>query len=104
MGDIMQKQQMPGTIQPPAGTNLSTLNPCPLNICCNIWGQCGLTDDFCVISKSATGAPGTSAPGKNGCTYPGSASSRLLHSSLRFHGGIQLTEILRHQQLRQGHY
>jgi hypothetical protein len=26
-----------------------------------------MTDDFCVISKSETEAPGTSAPGKNGC-------------------------------------
>jgi hypothetical protein len=26
-----------------------------------------MTDEFCVISKSETGAPGTSAPGKNGC-------------------------------------
>ncbi|KAJ5056167.1 hypothetical protein J3E72DRAFT_200340 [Bipolaris maydis] len=58
---------MNGTTQPPAGTDLATLNPCPLNVCCNIWGQCGMTDDFCVISKSETGAPGTSAPGKNGC-------------------------------------
>ncbi|XP_014561985.1 glycoside hydrolase family 18 protein [Bipolaris victoriae FI3] len=58
---------MNGTTQPPAGTDLATLNPCLLNVCCNIWGQCGMTDDFCVISKSETGAPGTSAPGKNGC-------------------------------------
>ncbi|KAK4031477.1 killer toxin subunits alpha/beta [Parachaetomium inaequale] len=58
---------MPGTTQPPAGTNISTLNPCPLSVCCNTWGQCGMTDDFCVISKSATGAPGTSAPGTSGC-------------------------------------
>ncbi|KAH9871192.1 hypothetical protein J1614_006768 [Plenodomus biglobosus] len=58
---------MNGTTQPAAGTDLATLNPCPLNVCCNIWGQCGMTDDFCVISKSQTGAPGTSAPGKNGC-------------------------------------
>jgi hypothetical protein len=58
---------MNGTTQPSGGTDLATLNPCPLNVCCNIWGQCGMTDDFCVISKSETGAPGTSAPGKNGC-------------------------------------
>ncbi|CAG5181777.1 uncharacterized protein ALTATR162_LOCUS9829 [Alternaria atra] len=59
-----------GTMQTPVfltGGDLSMLNPCPLNVCCNIWGQCGLTDDFCVISKSETGAPGTSAPGENGC-------------------------------------
>ncbi|KAH7311959.1 family 18 glycosyl hydrolase, partial [Rhexocercosporidium sp. MPI-PUGE-AT-0058] len=58
---------MAGTVRPPAGTNLSTINPCPLNVCCNIWGQCGMTDDFCVVSKSTTGAPGTAAPGKHGC-------------------------------------
>ncbi|KAI4700360.1 hypothetical protein J4E89_011002 [Alternaria sp. Ai002NY15] len=59
-----------GTIRPnpiTAPANISTLNPCPLNVCCNVWGQCGLTDDFCAVSKSETGAPGTSAPGKNGC-------------------------------------
>ncbi|KAL2193085.1 hypothetical protein P885DRAFT_46060 [Corynascus similis CBS 632.67] len=58
---------MNGTVRPPAGTNISTLNPCPLNVCCNIWGQCGMTDDFCIVSKSETGAPGTAAPGKHGC-------------------------------------
>ncbi|CAM1508945.1 Fc.00g026840.m01.CDS01 [Cosmosporella sp. VM-42] len=61
--------QVAGTKKPSSGSSDSwaKLNPCPLNVCCNIWGQCGTTDDFCVISKSATGAPGTSAPGKNGC-------------------------------------
>lgn len=34
---------------------------------CNIWGQCGITPDFCTVSQSATGAPGTSAPGVDGC-------------------------------------
>ena len=34
--------QVPGTATPPAGTNLSTLNPCPLNACCDIWGQVSL--------------------------------------------------------------
>lgn len=30
---------VPGTPTPPAGTNISMLNPCPLNACCDIWGQ-----------------------------------------------------------------
>ncbi|WYZ36133.1 hypothetical protein EsH8_XI_000016 [Colletotrichum jinshuiense] len=55
-----------GTIRPPAGTNISALNPCPLNVYCNIWGQCGMTDDFCVVSNSEIGAPSTAAPGKHG--------------------------------------
>lgn len=58
---------MNGTVRPATGTALADVNPCPLNVCCNVWGQCGMTDDFCTISKSETGAPGTSAPGKNGC-------------------------------------
>jgi hypothetical protein len=33
------------------------MNPCPLNACCNIWGQCGLTKDYCVDTN--TGSPGT---------------------------------------------
>lgn len=34
---------------------------------CDIFGQCGITPDFCTASQSATGAPGTSAPGTAGC-------------------------------------
>ncbi|KAJ7162829.1 glycoside hydrolase superfamily [Mycena filopes] len=57
--------QVPGTPNATAGTDLTTLNPCPLNACCNVWGQCGTTSDFC--TPSGTGAPGTAAPGTNGC-------------------------------------
>ncbi|KAK4150040.1 hypothetical protein C8A00DRAFT_46482 [Chaetomidium leptoderma] len=32
--------QKPGTVAPAAGTNISTLNPCPLNTCCNT--NCGM--------------------------------------------------------------
>jgi hypothetical protein len=32
---------VPGTETPPAGTNLTSLNPCPLKVCCNVWGQYG---------------------------------------------------------------
>lgn len=45
----------------------AALNPCPLNSCCDTFGQCGTTPEFCTVSKSATGAPGTSAPGQVGC-------------------------------------
>ncbi|KAJ5097120.1 hypothetical protein N7456_007841 [Penicillium angulare] len=51
----------------PHGTNFSTLNECPLNACCDIWGQCGTTTEFCTISQSTTGAPGTAAKSENGC-------------------------------------
>jgi hypothetical protein len=33
----------------------------------SIWGQCGITDEFCTVSSSTTNAPGTAAPGENGC-------------------------------------
>ncbi|KAI9643280.1 hypothetical protein NHQ30_007897 [Ciborinia camelliae] len=59
--------QVPGTITVPSGTNLSLLNGCPMNACCDIWGQCGITDEFCTITESPTGAPGTAAKGTNGC-------------------------------------
>ncbi|KAK4118597.1 glycoside hydrolase family 18 protein [Parathielavia appendiculata] len=59
--------QKEGTPPPASGTALKDLNPCPLNVCCNIWGQCGTTEDFCIESPADTGAPGTSQPGKHGC-------------------------------------
>jgi chitinase len=59
--------QVNGTITAPYGTNLSTLNECPLNACCDIWGQCGITAEFCTITTSVTGNPGTAANGTNGC-------------------------------------
>ncbi|KAH7317094.1 putative glycosyl hydrolase, family 18 [Stachybotrys elegans] len=58
---------VPGTAQPAAGKNVSTLNPCPLNACCNNWGNCGLTADFCKVNKAASGNPGTAPPGQSGC-------------------------------------
>jgi GH18 family chitinase len=59
--------QVPGTEKPTNGTELADLNPCPLNSCCNIWGQCGITHEFCTVTESPTGAPGTSANGTTGC-------------------------------------
>jgi chitinase len=59
--------QVNGTATAPHGTDLSSLNPCPLNACCDIWGQCGITADFCTPTNSTTGAPGTAAEGTNGC-------------------------------------
>ncbi|OOF93333.1 glycoside hydrolase family 18 protein, partial [Aspergillus carbonarius ITEM 5010] len=44
-----------------------TMNPCPLNACCDTWGQCGATPDYCNDTLAATGAPGTAPPGSNGC-------------------------------------
>ncbi|RKK65885.1 hypothetical protein BFJ69_g15895 [Fusarium oxysporum] len=52
------------TEPPGEGEDLSSLNPCPLNVCCNRWGMCGLTDEFCLKSKSN---PGTGQPGEAGC-------------------------------------
>ncbi|RKK87458.1 hypothetical protein BFJ68_g3196 [Fusarium oxysporum] len=57
--------QTPGTKKSENGKDLADLNPCPLNACCNIWGQCGVTADFC--KNTTLGAPGTAKPGTNGC-------------------------------------
>ncbi|KAF2168013.1 glycoside hydrolase family 18 protein [Zasmidium cellare ATCC 36951] len=57
--------QKPGTPKAAAGTDISTLNPCPLNACCDVWGQCGTTATFC--TNTSTGAPGTAKPGTDGC-------------------------------------
>ncbi|KAL4977579.1 glycoside hydrolase superfamily [Aspergillus desertorum] len=59
--------QVPGTEAPTNGTALADLNPCPLNASCDIWGQCGITAEFCTESESKSGAPGTAAAGENGC-------------------------------------
>lgn len=59
--------QMNDTKRPTDGTPLESLNPCPLNACCDIWGQCGITQDFCTASESTTGAPGTAKGSSNGC-------------------------------------
>ncbi|KAK6207708.1 glycosyl hydrolase [Colletotrichum tabaci] len=37
---------VPGTQKPTGNTNLADFNPCPLKACCNIWCQCGTTEDF----------------------------------------------------------
>lgn len=47
---------------------MADLNPCPLNSCCNIWGQCGITPEYCTPSVASTGNPGTvNKTGENGC-------------------------------------
>ncbi|OBT38806.1 hypothetical protein VE00_11107 [Pseudogymnoascus sp. WSF 3629] len=59
--------QVPGTQKPASGVDISTLNPCPLNSCCDVWGYCGTTADFCTKTPADTGAPGTTKAGTNGC-------------------------------------
>lgn len=58
---------VPGTTKPTNDTKLADLNPCPLKACCNIWGQCGISGDFCVEKRGPSGNPGTAPPNVNGC-------------------------------------
>lgn len=58
---------MPGTKYPNASQVLADLNPCPLNTCCDVWGQCGMTPEYCTITLGPSGNPGTAPTGKNGC-------------------------------------
>jgi chitinase len=59
--------QVNNTTPTPDPTTWASLNPCPLNACCDIWGQCGITSEFCTESVADTGAPGTAQPGSSGC-------------------------------------
>lgn len=59
--------QVPGTKAPTDGSDIAKLNPCPLNSCCDVWGFCGVTADFCTKTPADTGAPGTAQPNTNGC-------------------------------------
>lgn len=54
--------QVPGTTEPAGETSAdwAALNPCPLNACCDKWGQCGTFPEFCTATNSSTRAPGTS--------------------------------------------
>lgn len=58
---------VPGTVLPTNGTALADLNQCPLNACCDIWGQCGITPEYCTNDTGPEGNPGTAPAGKNGC-------------------------------------
>jgi chitinase len=59
--------QVPGTPRPADWDTLADLNSCPINVCCNVWGQCGLTEEFCTEAPADSGAPGAVVPGSNGC-------------------------------------
>jgi chitinase len=56
-----------GTEQPTNGTALADLNPCPLNACCDVWGQCGITPEYCTNSSGPANNPGTAPANQNGC-------------------------------------
>lgn len=58
---------VPGTKAPTNGTAITDLNPCPLNACCNMWGECGITADYCTNHTGPAGNPGTAPDGENGC-------------------------------------
>lgn len=49
--------QKPGTVRPNNGStwDWAALNPCPLNACCDIWGQCGITQEFCTNTTASGG-------------------------------------------------
>ncbi|OAA76099.1 Glycoside hydrolase, subgroup, catalytic core [Akanthomyces lecanii RCEF 1005] len=59
--------QVPGTKKPTDETDFADLNPCPLNACCDVWGFCGTTTEFCTKTPADNGGPGTTQPGKSSC-------------------------------------
>lgn len=42
-------------------------NPCPLNACCDAFGQCGITPVYCNRTFAEDNNPGTAGNGSNGC-------------------------------------
>lgn len=58
---------VPGTEQPTNGTKLADLNPCPLNACCDMWGQCGITPLYCKNVTGPSGNPGTAPENEISC-------------------------------------
>ncbi|KAJ5994854.1 hypothetical protein N7481_001831 [Penicillium waksmanii] len=54
--DALCGPQFKGTVEPKdmPYTNWTNLNPCPLNACCDKWGQCGVTVEFCEQANSTT--------------------------------------------------
>ncbi|OJJ04322.1 hypothetical protein ASPVEDRAFT_54512 [Aspergillus versicolor CBS 583.65] len=58
---------VPGTVMPMDGQPLADLNPCPLNACCNILGNCGVSPEFCINEVGPTGNPGTAPADHKGC-------------------------------------
>lgn len=65
VGNAQCGPQVPGTKRPTDGTKLADLNPCPLNACCDGWGQCGITAEYC--TDTTIGNPGSMKPGTAGC-------------------------------------
>lgn len=65
--DVQCGPQKVGTVKPEGSFDFNSLNPCPLNACCDVWGYCGMTEEFCTPTASSSGAPGTAAKGTNGC-------------------------------------
>ncbi|KAJ5607977.1 class V chitinase [Penicillium hordei] len=59
--------QKAGTKRPDNWDDIESLNLCPLNACCDIWGQCGTTAKFCTKTNSTTRAPATAKNGTDGC-------------------------------------
>ncbi|KAJ5888257.1 glycoside hydrolase [Penicillium taxi] len=60
--------QVPGTIFNSTDSgDWESYNPCPLNACCDSYGQCGITPVYCNRTFAADNNPGTAANGTNGC-------------------------------------
>ncbi|KAI3341076.1 glycoside hydrolase superfamily [Ustulina deusta] len=59
---------VPGTKPPTGNQTFADLNPCPLNACCNVWGLCGVSGEFCTQTKGEFGNPGAGPKGNNGCS------------------------------------
>ncbi|PYH88504.1 hypothetical protein BO71DRAFT_467833 [Aspergillus ellipticus CBS 707.79] len=79
-------------------------NACPLNACCDAWGECGTTAQF--YTNTNTGAPGTAKKGTNGCIS--NCGSSLVRSSppstyrsIEYYEGFNLQRSCLYQDISQ---
>ncbi|KAJ5715533.1 glycoside hydrolase [Penicillium malachiteum] len=60
--------QVPGTIFNSTDSgDWESYNPCPLNACCDAYGECGISPTYCTRTFAADNNPGTAGNGTNGC-------------------------------------
>ena len=67
--DAVCGPQVPGTMKPSKGTDLSSLNSCPLKVCSDVWGYCGTTAEFLTKTPANNGNPETTIPDTSSCIF-----------------------------------
>ncbi|KAJ5094282.1 hypothetical protein N7456_010143 [Penicillium angulare] len=67
--------QVPGTTRPSDMSTLASLNPCPSDECCSIWGHCGTTSDYCDTANCIWNCGAKAASSADSSTSEASSTS-----------------------------